>query len=51
MESESVKLGNVIHALRVSVTGKPQGPGMFECLVQLGKESCLRRIDRALARV
>ena len=51
VESEGVKLGSVIHALRVSVTGKPQGPGMFDCLVLLGKESCLRRIDRALARV
>jgi glutamyl-tRNA synthetase len=41
----------VIHALRVAVTGKPAGPGMFDCLELLGRESCLTRIDQALARV
>jgi len=48
VESEGVKLGEVIHALRVSVTGKPKGPGMFDCLELLGKERCLNRIDRTL---
>jgi glutamyl-tRNA synthetase len=48
VELQGAKLGDVIHALRVAVTGKPQGPGMFDCLALLGKESCLRRIDRAL---
>jgi glutamyl-tRNA synthetase len=46
-----VKLGEVIHALRVAVTGKSVGFGMFEILEVLGKSSCLARIDRALAAV
>jgi glutamyl-tRNA synthetase len=45
-----VQKGDVIHALRVAVTGKPAGPGMFDCLELLGRESCLTRIDQALAR-
>jgi glutamyl-tRNA synthetase len=44
-----IKLGQIIHALRVAVTGKPKGPGMFDCLELLGRERCLNRIDRALA--
>ncbi len=47
-EIEGIKIGQIIHALRVAVTGKAFGPGMFDCLAVLGKESCLKRIDRAL---
>ncbi|MFO7675653.1 MAG: glutamate--tRNA ligase [bacterium] len=47
---EGVKVGAVIHALRVAVTGKPVGFGMFETMAILGRESCLARIGRALAR-
>jgi len=46
-----LKLGQVIHALRVALTGKAVGFGMFEILEILGRESCLARIDRALAAV
>lgn len=49
VESKGTKLGLVIHALRVSVTGKPKGPGMFDCLELLGRDRCLARIDRTLA--
>jgi glutamyl-tRNA synthetase len=48
VETEGAKIGQVIHALRVAVTGKPQGPGMFDCLELLGKQRCLNRINRAL---
>ena len=51
VEAEGAKIGQVIHALRVAVTGKPQGPGMFDCLELLGKQRCLNRIDRALGMV
>lgn len=43
-------VGDIIHALRLSVTGKAAGPGMFDCLELLGRERCLARIDRMLAR-
>jgi glutamyl-tRNA synthetase len=42
------KIGDIIHALRVAVTGKSVGLGMFETLEILGKERALRRIDRVL---
>lgn len=44
-----VGLGAIIHALRVAVTGKAAGPGMFDCLALVGRERCVLRIDRALA--
>jgi glutamyl-tRNA synthetase len=44
-----VGLGAIIHALRVAVTGKAAGPGMFDCLALVGRDRCLTRIDRALA--
>lgn len=51
VEEEQISLGQIIHALRVAVTGRAVGLGMFETLAILGKQSCLRRIDRALARL
>ncbi len=41
-------LGDIVHALRVAVTGTASGPGLFDSLSILGKEICLLRIDRAL---
>lgn len=49
LEREQVKIGQIIHALRVAVTGKPVGFGMFETLAILGQERVVKRIDRALA--
>jgi glutamyl-tRNA synthetase len=37
--------------LRVAVTGKAVGFGLFESLAILGREHALARIDRALRRV
>jgi len=37
--------------VRVAVTGKAVGFGMFETLEILGRERCLARIERALARL
>ena len=51
IEEEAIKIGQIIHALRVAVTGKAVGFGMFETLEILGKGSCLARIDRALSHV
>ncbi|MEZ6098172.1 MAG: glutamate--tRNA ligase [Pirellulaceae bacterium] len=48
VEQQQIKIGQVIHALRVAVTGKSVGFGMFETMAILGRESTLRRIDRAL---
>ncbi len=48
--AEGIKTGDVIHAIRVSTTGKSVGPGLYDCLEILGKDACLKRIDRALQR-
>ena len=49
--AEQIKIGQVIHAVRVAVTGKSVGLGLFDSLAILGKERCLRRIERALAKI
>jgi glutamyl-tRNA synthetase len=48
-ESRSLGMGNVVNPLRVAVTGQGVGPGLYECLVILGRESCQRRIGVTLA--
>ncbi|MCH8047008.1 MAG: glutamate--tRNA ligase [Planctomycetes bacterium] len=48
VEARGIKIGQIIHALRVAVTGKAQGFGMFETLAILGRERCLVRIEQAL---
>jgi glutamyl-tRNA synthetase len=50
VQNQHIELGDIIHALRVAVTGKGVGFGLYETLAILGKPRCLARIDRALAR-
>jgi glutamyl-tRNA synthetase len=50
-QSEGVKLNDLNQPLRVAVTGKSIGFSTYETLALLGREHCLDRIDRALARV
>ncbi len=50
LETEGVKVGDIIHALRVAVTGKGVGIGVFETLEILGKESVMRRIELTLVK-
>ncbi len=50
VEQQGIGIGDIIHALRVAVTGKAKGCGMFETLAILGRERCLRRMDGAVAR-
>ncbi len=49
VEAEGIKFNQIIHALRVSVTGKAVGFGMFDSLAILGQSRVLARIDRALS--
>jgi glutamyl-tRNA synthetase len=50
-QAEAVKPGPVSQMLRVATTGKEVGFGTYETLAILGRERCLARIDRALARI
>ena len=45
-----IKIGDIIHTVRVAITGKSVGPGLYDCLELLGKEACLERIERAVAK-
>lgn len=45
---QGIKLGEIVHAVRVAVTGKAVGFGLFDTLALLGRERCVARIDRAL---
>jgi glutamyl-tRNA synthetase len=49
VEINGVKIGDIVHAARVGITGKAVGFGLFDTLAILGRERCLVRIDRALA--
>jgi glutamyl-tRNA synthetase len=49
VEDNQIKIGDIVHTLRVAITGKSIGPGVYDCLAILGRDSCLARIDRALA--
>ena len=50
-DTMEIKIGQIIHALRVAVTGKTSGFGMFDSLAILGKERSLNRIRNSLQRL
>ncbi|MDR3110322.1 MAG: glutamate--tRNA ligase [Planctomycetaceae bacterium] len=48
IDERQIKINQVIHALRVAVTGKTIGIGMFDALELLGKQESLARMARAM---
>ncbi len=48
-EQLELKMGKVAQPLRVAVVGRAASPGIDVTLHLVGKQACLRRIDRALA--
>jgi glutamyl-tRNA synthetase len=50
LEQRQMKIGQLIHGLRVATTGRAVGFGMFESMAVLGREECQVRIERALER-
>jgi glutamyl-tRNA synthetase len=48
-ESRGLPMGQVVNPLRVAVTGQGVGPGLYDCLAILGRESCRQRIATTLA--
>jgi glutamyl-tRNA synthetase len=44
-----VKAGDLIHPLRLALTGQKTGPGIFETLVLVGREEALERLAAAQA--
>ena len=51
VEAEGIVIGQIIHAVRIAVTGRAVGFGLFEGLAILGRDACVARIDRALAQL
>jgi len=47
-EQAGLKLGKVAQPLRVAVTGNTVSPPLFDTLVLIGRDECVRRIDAAL---
>jgi glutamyl-tRNA synthetase len=43
------KMGDVVNPLRVATTGQGVGPGLYDCLFILGRDTCRGRIARTLA--
>jgi glutamyl-tRNA synthetase len=48
-EARGLKMGDVVNPLRVATTGQGVGPGLYECLFILGRETCRARIAATLA--
>jgi len=48
VEEAGVKAGDLVHAVRVAVTGKTVGPGLYDCLAILGRDRSLARIEKAI---
>ena len=45
---QDIKVRQIAEVLRYAVTGKTTGVSLYDALVILGKESCIRRINRFL---
>jgi glutamyl-tRNA synthetase len=50
-EELGLKAGQLFSALRTAVTGETATPPLFQTMVVLGRERCLRRIDEALEKL
>jgi glutamyl-tRNA synthetase len=47
-EKSGRKMGDVVNPLRVATTGQGVGPGLYDCLFILGRETCRARIAQTL---
>ncbi len=50
VDARGVKVGELIHPLRLALCGKTVGMGLYDTLAILGKERCLARIDLMLSK-
>lgn len=46
----SIKTSPLFHGTRVALTGRTVGASLFDTMELLGRETCLRRLDRAIQR-
>jgi glutamyl-tRNA synthetase len=50
-EERGVGLGALVHPVRVAVSGMTEGPGLFEMLVLIGRDSVCARLRRVAQRL
>lgn len=48
-EEDDLSAGEIIHPTRLAVSGVSSGPSLFDMMVLLGKDVCIRRIEKALS--
>jgi len=51
LEKENIKMGRIMQALRLAVTGVGSGPDLMEIMVVLGREEVIERINNALTKI
>ena len=49
MEQNNVAIGKLMKPIRVALSGIPFGPGLFDLILLLGKDICLRRLKHTLS--
>ncbi len=49
LEKLGIKIGKVLQAIRVAITGVGAGPDLMNIIEILGKEEVLKRLDKAVA--
>ena len=47
-ESFEVSAGKLIHPVRLAISGQGNTPGLFEIMALLGRETVLRRFEKAM---
>ena len=47
-EESGLSGSKIIHPLRVALTGKSVGPGIFETVVLVGREKAIQRLDKGI---
>jgi glutamyl-tRNA synthetase len=50
-QKSNIQLGELVHPTRLAVSGVSFGPGLFELMEVLGKETVIRRIKRAIEKI
>jgi len=50
-EREGLKLGQLAHPVRLALTGKTIGPGLFETIELIGKDESLTRLQQAIEHI
>jgi len=47
-EKYEISAGKIIHPVRLALSGVPHGPSLFAMMELLGKETCIRRLNKTL---